>query len=297
MTTWLSLAILAQALSAISTFLDRFILTHGKGIGSPLTYAFYVSLLSGVVVVLLPFGVISWPNTEVIKLSLLMAVFFILSLFLLYSALKEGKASDVMPVVAAFSAICSLGLAHLYLDENLPALFVFSVILFIFGTALISQFRFTHRSIMLTVAAGLLFGASAFMAKLIFLETTFWDGFFWSRMANVLGAGMLLLWPGNMAAIFQGGKSSTHGTRWVIIGNKTLSGIAGVLMFFAISLGSVSIVNALSGLQFAFLLLFAYLFAERFPKVLRGEVEKQGLTHKLFGVAVIMLGILILYIA
>ncbi len=297
MTTWLSLAILAQALSAVSTFVDRYILTHGKGIGSPLTYAFYVSLLSGFVVVLLPFGVISWPSAEVIKLSLLMAVFFILSLFLLYSALKEGKASDVMPVVAAFSAIASFVLAHSYLDENLPKLFIFSVILFIFGTALISRFRFTHRSIMLTVGAGLLFGASAFIVKLIFLETTFWDGFFWSRMANVLGAGMLLLWPGNVTAIFKGGRSSNHDTKWLVIGNKTLSGIAGVLTFFAISMGSVSVVNALSGLQFAFLLLFAFLFVGYFPKALHAEVDRHGLTHKIFGVAVIMIGILVLYIA
>lgn len=297
MSTWILLAILAQALAAVSTFVDRYILTHGKGIGSPLTYAFYISLLSGVVVILLPFGVISAPNAEVIKLSLVMAVFFILSLFLLYSAFKEGKVSDVMPVVAAFSATSSFILAHLYLDENLPDLFIFSVILFIFGTALISRFRFTHRSLMLTLGAGLLFGASAFIAKLIFLETSFWDGFFWSRMANVLGAGMLLFWPGNMKAIFHGGRSSTHGTRWTIIGNKTLSGIAGILTFFAISLGSVSVVNAMSGLQFAFLLIFAYLFAERFPRALSGEVEKHGLAHKLFGVTVIMVGILILFIA
>ena len=297
MSTWVGLAIAAQALAAVSIFVDRYVLTHSKGIGSPVAYAFYVSLLSGFVIVLLPFGVIAAPSLIVIEISLVMAAAFIVALILLYRALKEGTASDVMPVVAAFSAIASFVLAYIFLDESLPHAFIISVGLFIIGTFLISQFRFTTRSVLLIIVAGLLFGGSTFLAKLIFLETTFWDGFFWSRMANVLGAVLLLMWPGNMQAIFHGTKQSSHGTRWVVIGNKTLSGIAGVMMFFAISLGSVSVVNAMAGLQFAFLLVFAYLFADHFPKVLQGEVEPKGLQHKLYGVALVVLGIAILYLA
>lgn len=297
MTTWVGLAIAAQALAAVSIFVDRYVLTHGKGIGSPVAYAFFVALLSGFVVVLLPFGVVAMPSLIVIEISLMMAITFIGALILLYRALKEGTASDVMPVIAAFSAIGSFVLANLFLNESLPHAFLISVVLFIIGTFFISRLRFTTHSILLVIVAGLLFGICAFLAKLVFLETTFWDGFFWSRMANVLGAGALLLWPGNVKAIFHGTKQSSHGTKWVIIGNKTLSGIAGVLMFLAISAGPVSVVNAMAGLQFAFLLVFAYLFADRFPRVLKGEIESKGLRHKLYGVALVVLGIAVLYLA
>ena len=297
MTTWVSLAIAAQALSAVSIFVDRYLLTHGKGIGRPVAYAFYVSLLSGFVLVLLPFHVISAPSLIVLELSLAMAVSFISSLILLYSALKEGKASDVMPVVAAFSAIASFVLAFVFIDENLPTMFLLAVAFFVIGTFLISRFRFTIRSITYIIIAGLLFGLSAFLIKLIFMNTTFWDGFFWSRMANVFGAALLLAWPGNLKAIMHGTKQSSHGMKWLVVGNKSLAGIAGAMMFFAISLGSVSVVNAMSGLQFAFLLGFAYLFAENFPKVLKDEVAPQGLRHKLSGIILIMLGIAVLYLA
>src|SRR3989344_1375356 len=139
MSLWITLAIGAQALFAVVTFVDRHVLTHGEG-ASPVAYAFYVPLLSGVVVVLLPFGVIAAPSLVIIELSFATAIAFIFSLILLYSALKESRASDVMPVVAAFSALASFILAHLFLDENVPTMFILSVALFIIGTFLISRF-------------------------------------------------------------------------------------------------------------------------------------------------------------
>ena len=296
MSLWITLAIGAQVLFAVVTFVDRHVLTHGKG-ASPVAYAFYVALLSGVVVVLLPFGVIAAPSLVIIELSFATAIAFIFSLILLYSALKESRASDVMPVVAAFSALASFILAHLFLDENVPTMFILSVALFIIGTFLISRFRFNTRAIYLVIGAGLLFGFSVFLFKLIFLQTTFWDGFFWTRIGNVIGAGLLLLWPGNIRTIFHGARNSSHGTKWLVLVNKTLAGIAAAMTFFAISLGSVSVVNAMSGLQFAFLLLIAFLFSRQFPNILKGEVERRGLTHKLWGVAVIMLGVAVLYLA
>ncbi len=297
MPLWIVLAIAAQLLSAVVVFVDRFVLTQKKGMDSPLVYAFYVSLLSGIVLVLLPFGVVSIPDSLVLQLSLASAASFITSLLLLYSALRAGHASDVMPVVAAFSALSSFVLASVWLKEQLPTLFVFSVGFFILGTFLISRFRFTKRQFILVVVAGLLFGLTAFLIKLMFEHTTFWDGFFWSRMGNVIGALLLLLWPGNMRVILHGTRSSSHGTKWLVLGNKTLAGVANAITFFAISLGSVSVVNAMGGFQFAFLPVIAFLFARRFPNVLRGEVFHAGISHKLAGIGCIVTGPAMLYLA
>lgn len=297
MPTWILLAIAAQFLTAISVFVDRYVLVHAKGIGRPVVYAFYVSLLSGFVLVLLPFGVISVPSTTILGLSFVGALTFIASILLLYSALRQSPASDVMPVIAAFSAITSFLLAHLWLESGLPTQFVAACVLFIIGTLLISRFRFTKRSLALVICSGVLFGTTAFIFKLIFLHTTFLDGFFWSRMANVLGALLLLLWPANARAIFHGSRESSHQTKWIVVGNKTLAGVASALILFAISLGSVSVVNAMSGLQFAFLPVIAFVFADRFPIVLRAEIHTHGLRHKLFGIALIVFGLGALYLA
>lgn len=296
MSTWIALAIAAQLILAAVTFVDRYLLTHSRGVGKPVVYAFYMSALSGFVIVLVPFGVVTWPSVDVVELSLLAAAAFIGALILLYHALKESTASDVMPVIAASSASASFLLASVFLDENLPQMFLLAVALFILGTFLISRFRFTRRSFLCVIGAGLLFGLSTFLHKPIFLLTPFWDGFFWSRMANVVGAVLLITWPGNYRAILHGTKSSSKGTKWLVIGNKTLAGIAGAMTFFAISMGSVSVVNAMTGLQFAFLLLLAYLFASHFPNVLKGELERKGFTHKLWGIVCIIAGLAALFL-
>ncbi|OGG60119.1 hypothetical protein A2765_00950 [Candidatus Kaiserbacteria bacterium RIFCSPHIGHO2_01_FULL_56_24] len=296
MSSWVLLAIIAQLFLAVVTFVDRYVLTHGRGIGKPIAYTFYVSLLSGFVIVLVPFGVISMPNLLVLEFSLLATATFILSLYFLYTALKEGHASDVMPVVAAVSAITSFVLASQWLSEHLPPYFLAAAILFVIGTFLISRLRLTRRQIVLVIGAGFFFGCSAFLTKIIFEHTSFIDGFFWSRMANVVGAAALFAVPAVRSQIMHGTRQSSHGTKWLVIGNKTLAGIASVLTLFAISSGSVSVVNAMSGLQFAFLLMLAFLFASRFP-LLRGEIGHEGMTHKLWGIGIIVLGMALLYIA
>lgn len=290
MASWILLAIGAQLLSAVVIFVDRYMLTHRKGMGHPVVYAFYVALLSGIVVVLVPFGVVSAPNLIIVKISCIIAALFITALLFLYTALKEGHASDVMPVVAAFSAVTSFVCASLFLDEHLPAHFLIAVTLFIAGTFLISRLRFTYRSLFLVACAGFLFGLSTFLIKFIFEETTFWDGFFWTRMANVIGAVILLVWPGNWKTIMHGTRSSSTGTRWIVVGNKALAGLANALSFFAISLGSVSVVNSLGGLQFAFLPVIAFLFAGYFPNVLRSEIFHDKSHHKILGIALIVVG-------
>ncbi|OGG51384.1 hypothetical protein A2704_03380 [Candidatus Kaiserbacteria bacterium RIFCSPHIGHO2_01_FULL_54_36b] len=296
MALWIALAALAQLITAGVVFVDKYVLVSKTHIGKPVVYAFYISLLSGFVLVLVPFGLVSIPSTEVLFLSLLASVTFISSIVLLYTALKEGHASDIMPVVGSVAAVATALCANLWLHEDLPQAFVPAFGLMVFGMLLISHFRLTNRQKMLVIFSGIFFGATAFLTKLIFLETSFLDGFFWSRMTNVVGALFLLALPANRAAIFSGYRGSSSGTKWLVVSNKTLGGIAAILTLLAISLGSVSIVQALAGLQFVFLLLIAYFFSRYFPAVLRGEMDHKGRAHKLGGIACIALGLALLFV-
>lgn len=296
MAIWVSLVVLAQAINAGTVVIDKYVLARNGGIGKPIVYAFYVSLLSGFVLVLVPFGYIAVPSGTVMLLSLAAAASYIVSIVLLYTALKLTNPSDVVPVVGGTSALMAFALEHTALDHALPASFLVAFLFLVVGTLFISHFRFTARSFLYALAAGMLFGASAFLMKLIFIETTFIDGFFWTRMANVIGALLLLLIPGTWAAIHSGYHGASRGLRSVVIGNKVLAGIAFALILFAIELGSVSIVNALSGLQFVFLLAFAYVFGSVFPNIFHGEIHPHKFPHKLVGVICVVIGVAFLFI-
>lgn len=296
MASWIVLAILAQLISAGIIFIDKYVLVTKSQVGKPIVYAFYISILSGFVLVLVPFGLVSIPSFTVLLLSFVSSVTFISSIVLLYTALKEGHPSDIMPVVGGIGAVATAVCATQWLHEDLPAAFIPAFGLMVLGMFLISHFRLTTRQKLLVVSSGVLFGVTAFLTKLIFLETVFLDGFFWSRMTNVIGALLLLVIPANRKAIFSGFSGSSSGTKGLVVANKTLGGIAGVLTLLAISLGSVSIVQAFAGLQFVFLLVIAYFLSGRFPAVLRGEMHQKGLRHKLFGIGCIVLGLAILFI-
>src|SRR3989344_3575559 len=296
MPTWIALAALAQLISAGIIFIDKYVLVSKTHVGKPIVYAFYISILSGFVLILVPFGLVSTPSPTVLLLSLVASVTFISSIVLLYTALKEGHASDIMPIVGGVGAVATALCASQWLHEDLPSAFIPAFGFMVFGMLLISHFRLTKRQTLLVVLSGTFFGATAFLTKLIFLETDFLDGFFWSRMTNVLGALLLLAVPANREAIFSGFRGSSSGTKGLVIATKTLGGIAGVLTLLAIKLGSVSLVQAFTGLQFVFLLIIAYFLSWRFPAVLRGELHPQGLSHKLGGIACIVLGLAILFV-
>jgi len=291
MTLWLALAIASQFITAGAVLIDKYVLLNKGTIGKPIVYAFYVSILSGFVLVLVPFGVISTPSLLVLKLSFGAAVAYIISLLLLYTALKEGQPSDVMPVVGAFTAIFTYMLSMFFLNTDLPPSFALAFLLLIVGSLLISHFRFTFKQFMHIVFAGLLFAASTILIKFVFMNTTFIDGFFWSRMANVIGALLLLLIPGTLYAIRTGRKHATHNTKALVLGNKAVNGVAFIMTLYALHLGSATIVNALSGLQFVFLFLFAYVLAHLHPKIFHGEVRPHDFPHKIIGTLFIVAGL------
>jgi uncharacterized membrane protein len=295
MPVWVLLAVGAQLITAVSVLIDRHIVVKAQHIGKPIVYAFYVSVLSFFVVALIPFGV-QIPSPVLLGFSALHAIAFFSAIFFLYSALAHARASDVAPVVGAISALTTLIAAPLLLDGDISKYVVAPIILLATGTALISHFHFTRKAVRFTLLSGVTFGVVAMTTKFVFIETTFVDGFFWTRMTSVLFACSLLLLPSLKAQIFSGGARSSSGARYLVIGNKLLGGSAAILTAFAISLGSVSVVNALSGLQFAFLFLFALIFAPSMP-ILRegGKTHGHGGWQTGIGVLVIATGLALLY--
>lgn len=293
---WIYLVIIAQFISAIVVLVDKYLISS-KSVSQPAVYAFYVGSLSGVVLVILPFGWILPPTSAIILISLAVAFSYIFSLLFLYNSLKTADASDVAPVMGAVSAISTLIFSLIFLHSSLPHNFFIGFLYLIAGTFLMSHFRFDKNAVLYVVLAGLLFGLSSVLIKMIFNQTTFINGFFWSRMANVLGAAMLLLWPANLKAVIDNLKKSSGETKFIVVGNKAFSGLAFILILTAIKMGDVSVVNALNGIQFVFLLLFAFMFTYRMPEYFHEAVhQKHNLVKKITASGLIIVGLYVLFL-
>src|SRR3989344_8137945 len=153
MTTWLALAILAQLLSALTVFIDKYVLVSPKGVSHPSAFAFYTAVLSGCVLIMLPFGIVSWPTFEVAFLSLSAALLYITSLLFLYRALSKLSVTDVIPITAAAGAIMTGLLAAVFLSADLPASSLPAFILLTAGTFLIYCFCFPWPLLLMTIAS------------------------------------------------------------------------------------------------------------------------------------------------
>jgi len=308
--SWILLATIGQFLNAIVAILDKYIVSDENALPRPFVYAFYSCLLTGgwafiyligVVPGLHELGAPSYqailaPTLTVVALSFLAAYTFFMALVSMFSALKDADASNVMPIIGTVSALSAFGMSYLFLDASLPANFIWGITILSAGTLLVAQTLPKVGVIMHVAHSGLFFGLHAITMKGLFLETSFDDGFFWSRVGFVLFALSLLLVPTYYNKITQQTKDTSKKTGVIVLLTKILAGVAAFLLLKATDMGEVSVVQALDGLKFVFILIISIVFAHWLPDSATDRDTRAGtIFRKLLFVIVIMVGFIMLF--
>ncbi|MEY2703450.1 MAG: hypothetical protein RLY43_2089 [Bacteroidota bacterium] len=311
MAIWILLSIIAQFINAFVAIIDRYIVASGK-IGRPIVLTFYVSILSALGILAfgfswidLPFKNINlpnilnitWPSLSLIFLSFLGAVTFIVALYTLFSSFLLSEASDVVPVVSSISAVSSLIFSFYLLNTSLSGNFLWGFCFLVIGTFLIARFRMHKKLILFCVSSGILFGLHYVFIKMLFNETNFDNAFFWSRLIIAISALSLLLLP-NCCGRNVASETKTAGKSgiFLVLFNKLLAGVAGILVLKSVELGDVSVVQALSGLQFVFLVIFAIFFGHKAPKCIGENCEIKDRIQKIVSISIIVTGFSLLFI-
>lgn len=309
--SWILLATLGQFLNAVVAVIDKYIVTDEKAIPRPFVYAFYSCLMTGgwMAVFLIGFvpglgavGVpqltnVQSPTIQVVGMSFLAAYTFFMALVSMFQALKNGDASDVMPVIGAVSALSTFALSHLFLDEAMPENFVFGIALLIVGTLLVSQLRFRKGVLLNAVHAGIFFAFHYIAMKGLFEETSFDDGFFWSRVSFVLFALSLLLVPQYLAKITEQTKKVTPKSGFIVLSAKIMAGVAAFMLLKATDLGDVTVVQALDALKYVFIIILSIVVG-RFIPAAAGENEwtTKVILRKVLYICVIAIGFIFLFV-
>lgn len=313
MFSWIALAVVAQVINAGVALVDKYIVTSEKIMSRPSVYAFYTCILAGMWVVVFLFGIVPIPflaslgipslahvvspTLNVAVFSILSAYAFFIALVSLYTALKDADASDVIPVVGAVSAVASFGLSHFFLGTRLTPNFIVGLLLLSLGTLLVSHLRFTWRTALNAIHAGLFFAVHYVTMKGLFNETSFDDGFFWSRVAFFVVAVSMLMIPGYLDKIHSQTKATTRHSGFLVLGTKLMAGIGSILILKATALGNVAIVQALGGLQFVFLLFFALFLGHKTPLEYGENIKhRHEVYHKVAFITMITVGFFVLFI-
>ena len=289
MMLWFYLAIIAYALNSIAFVVDKHLLS--VPVLRPISYAFWVGILSLVAVVLLPMGVY-WVSFYYFLVAFVSGGMFFFGLIFLYKAIKKTDVSVASTKVGVLGVVFTYIFSVLILKDYFSNLDVFGLGFMVAGILLIGK---TGKGVWReALVAGMGFGISTVLLKLTFNNSTFLKGFFWTRMGLAGVSFLVLIHPSTRKEIFSSLKNSPHSSRFIFITNKIIAGVGFGLLYVAIKLGNVSIVNALLGVQFVFIFLFALIFRNKIPGIaenLRGVI----ILEKIVGMIFVGIGLLMLF--
>jgi drug/metabolite transporter (DMT)-like permease len=293
---WLLIVIIAHLIFALVYIIDKFMVS---GIVlEPVVYAFYVGVLSLFVLALIPFGFALMPGIKILA-ALSAGLLFVIGLLFFYRAIKVSEISRVAPIFGATIPIFTLLLAYQFLGERLTQneLIAF-VFLVVGGTIMARQARRAKSSLVKgignTLIASFLMAVSYVLSKYVYQGQVFINAFIWIRLGSVVGALFFLFKKGNRRIIFAKTKVLKLGTAVLVSFNKLISAAGFILLNYAIFLGSVSLVNALQGVQYFFLLIIAIFLSKKFPRILEEQISRRIVFQKVIAIIFICLGLFIL---
>lgn len=292
-------AVAAYLLLAVNAVIDKFLLGD-KRIAHPATYAFAIGLVSLIVVVLIPIS-FSVPSLPLMFVSFASGAVFTYALLAFFTALKSGEASRVVPVQAGFVPFFTLVLAFFILGQRLGGGDLVGFLFLVGGSAVLN--RKAHFKNKWAIVAAFLFALSFTLSKAIFDDLGFINGFIWTRFGMVLGALTLLSEPQARKAILNKfvskqkaapGEKMTEKLLILFLTGQIVGSVAGFLQNYSIAIGNVVIVNALQGVQFAFLLILTSILSLWFPRIIEEEISNRVIAEKVAGVIIISIGVVIL---
>jgi drug/metabolite transporter (DMT)-like permease len=301
--TWLSVTILAYFLLAVVFLIDKYLLS--KAIPNPKLYAFFIGISGILLLFIVPFINFVVPDVSQIILSFLAGISSVAALYWFFKALKDFEASRVVPAVGGLVPLFSFLLVYIFSlgKEKLSLFGIIAFVLLVVGSVLINFEKgkfITAKSLKLCLIASFLFALSFVLAKYVYLSQPFLSGLVWIRIGGVLMAlTFFILFPGIKKEIFEQKNITQNKTTGIFIGNQ-IAGAGGVLLQnWAISLAPlafVSIISALQGVQYAFLLIIIIFLSLKFPQIIREEIGRGVLLQKIFAILLISGGLFLLII-
>lgn len=294
---WFTLVLVGYFLLAVVFVLDKFILT--KTVTEPLVYTFYSTIFMFGALLAWPFGVELLEGVDWVW-GVGSGVAFGLGLWTMFIAVKGSEASHVNPFIGAVVTIVTYLLSARLLGEQMTA--TQTVGIFVLATASLFLSRETtklgtgwRRVYAFAIASGLCFAVSHVAAKYIYDSYSFLTGFVWTRAATGLVGLALLASPAVCRSFSHRSRAQTARLErrqavGLIASDKLLGIIAVVFIQYAIARGSVTVVSALSGAQYAFLFIIIMLLTKFWPHILREYFTKRELTLQIVALAFLVLG-------
>lgn len=277
--SYLPVTILAYLLNSIAVIIDKFLLN--KAIPNPLTYVFYISMFSLVMLLALPFTHL--PSIPIFVLASLSTLFWTLGAYLMFKAIKIGQVSSVVPIIGTLIPV--LLLLHAAFFAVLPQSQLLAAGILILGLIILVLPQFhLGKEIFWEFLSALFFALSYLVLREAFQRENFLTVLVYSRFVLI---------PLGLAVFFMPKTPKVKLNRLFLVG-QAAGGAQQLLLIYAISLASPALVNSLQGVQYVFLFLFSLILAKKFPAVFEEKRSLLILLSKILGIGLIGVGLYLL---
>ncbi len=295
---WLLFAVVASMSRALSSVLLKILRT--KYVPDSFTMVVLQGLIGGFAVFLVPFSNIPSQPFSLITLGLAAGFLSMLVYLPFYAALSSEEVSRVS-LVLQLSPLLVLLLAVSFLGEVLTGRVVLAFLLVLGGAILASVNRAginltVGRGLYLGIAAAFLSAAAIFLAK--FVSSM---GVFSLLLLIGLGnfsAGLFLVLLPYVRKRLRSAVPKISRAGWVVFFGEYLISVVFTGIFFVLAVvhGSVSIVSAIYSSHVVFVFVFALAFTFLAPKLIKENISKGAIIQKGVAVALVVAGILLLYL-
>jgi len=287
---WLYLALTAYFINSIVFIIDKYLLAGH--IPKYHAYSFGVAILSLSSLLLLPLGV-SWQGLSYFLTAIFSGTAFFIGLVFLYKSIKQSDVSVAATQVGTMGAIFTYVFSTIILKDQLHSVSSFAFIFLILGILLLGKIE--KHIFISAILAGVMFGVSYVLLKLSFNEAGFVNGLFWTRIGFVGSAFCSLISShvrNEVKTVYQ---HAPNKSKFLFVFNKFLAGIGFIILYFAINLGNVSLVNAMLGIQFLFTFVLVLILRDKVSGI-REKLDRTTLAAKLIGITSILAGFIILFV-
>lgn len=288
--SWQLLTILAVFIFAITTILDKFLLTKWikNPLVPPLLFGPLGMIASFVIYLFFGFSFLSFQN---IVLALLVGFIYMAGEFFYYKAVSREEVSRVIPLVY-LSPLFVLIFAAVFLSEILTPDKYLGVVLMVAGAFFISSKKFVqisfNKPFWFAVLSALMFAFVGIMTKYLLDFTDFWTIFAYVRLgAFVASLPGLYFYLKDFKPLIEARNLKITG---LLIFNALLLLFGILLLTLATAKGLVTLVGALTSFQPIFTFILATLFTIFLPAIVKEEIEKSLVVQKILAIALIIIG-------
>lgn len=261
---WLPFALAASVMWAISNLIDQELVR--KRLRDPATLVALAGLSAALPAAFIVMsGKLTWPDSGVVPLAAAAGVVGLLAYLPYFHALRIVPASTAMLLWNLSPVFVAIG-ARSVLHERL-ALIQYLALALLVGSAMIAAYADARRAgrrlaaISLMAFASILVAVEAVLQKAVFERSDFMNGYGWISVSAV-GAALLGIVVRPRTRVYLRQAVSATTVRWVA-GGVMLDLAAVTMLGWATSLGPVSVVRAVSGLQPLFVLALVAALAKR----------------------------------